>query len=387
MTQGPRPYACVLRWKAGERAALQCVAPQVAASLVPIIEPTPRAFERATEQADIFRATLRETAKQVGLAWAGRPFFFDSHLIRAAATRLSLDPDEVLAAESLACGLRGAPVFRLSTPATTARRILAKLPLDVPVGMRVHAPDLASAADRSRLTTLLGAFGLQPRRVQLIVDLGVVDSDEPPTKLFIELPHLRAWRGVTMLGGSFPPNLISLELGIHNVPRFEWRKYRHMFEEWPAGLPVPGFGDFGTQHAEFQEPVIPCFPSLSVRYTCDDEWLVLRGSSYKNKDAGGSRQFIGHARFLAQQPRFSGAGFSAGDQYIIERTLPNARPGNHQTWLSASMNHHLTLTASNLAAITEQPITTVASGDYPKLATVLQSNGVQQVPAPAPAAP
>jgi hypothetical protein len=383
MTQGPRPYICVLRWKAGERAALTCVAPQVAASLIPIIEPTPRAFERATERADLFRATLRETARQVGLAWAGRPFLFDPHLIRPAAIQLSLDPDAILAAESLTFGLRGSPVFRLSTPATTAKRILADLPLDVPIGVRIHASDLDSAADRSRLTTLLGAFGLQPRRVQLIVDLGVVDSDEPPTKLFIEIPHLRAWRGVTMLGGSFPPNLIDLELGMHNVPRFEWRKYRHMIDEWPAGLPAPGFGDFGTQHAEFREPVIPCFPSLSVRYACNDDWLVLRGSSYKNKDAGGSRQFIGHARFLAQQPYFSGAAFSAGDQYIIERTLPEATPGNHQTWLSASMNHHLTLTAWNLAAITAQPITTVASGDYPRLASVLQNNGVHQVPAPA----
>lgn len=381
MIQGPRPYACVLRWKAGERAALQCTAAQVAATMTPIIEPTPRAFERARDQADLFRATLRETAKQVGLAWAGRPFFLDAHLIREAASRLSLNADEILVAESLACGLRGSPVFRLSTPAAAAKRILGGLPFDVPVGLRVDATDLDSAQGRARLTTLLDVLGLQPRRVQLFVELGFVDSDEPPTKLFMELPYPRAWRGVTMLAGSFPPNLIDLELGDHVVPRLEWRKYRHLVEEWPAEQPVPGFGDFATQHAEFQEPKIPCFPSLSVRYTGDDDWLVLRGSSYKSKDGGGSRQFIGHARFLAQQPWFSGAGFSAGDQYIAERTLADATPGNHQTWLSASINHHLTLTAANVAAITAQPVVTVA-GDYPRLATVLQDSGAHQVPVP-----
>lgn len=381
MIPGPRPYACVLRWKAGERAALQCTAPQVAATMTPIIEPTPRAFERARDQADLFRTTLRETAKQVGLAWAGRPFFLDAHLIREAASHLSLNADEILVAESLAYGLRGSPVFRLSTPADVAKRILARLPLDVPVGLRVDATDLDSAQGRARLATLLGALGLQPRRVHLIVELGFVYSDEPPTKLFMELPHPRAWRGVTMLAGSFPPNLIDFELGDHVVPRLEWRKYRHLVEEWPAEQPVPGFGDFATQHAEFQEPKIPCFPSLSVRYTRDDDWLVLRGSSYKNKEGGGSRQFIGHARFLAQQPWFSGAGFSAGDQYIAERTLPDATPGNHQTWLSASISHHLTLTAANLAAITAQPAVTVAGG-YPRLAAVLQNSGAHHVPVP-----
>jgi len=383
MIPAPRQYACVLRWKAGERAALLCTARQFATTLTPIIEPTPRAFERASERAVAFRAALRETARDVGLAWARRPFFFDPHLIRDNAARLALDPDEILAAEAVAYGLRASPVFRLSTPTVALRRILSSLPFDMVVGIRISVHDLDSMIGRARLSKMVDDAGLHPKRVQLLVDMGVVGTDEPPTRLLLELPHLRAWRGVTMLAGSFPPNLINLELGIHSLPRLEWRMYRNLLSEWPEGLPGPGFGDFGTQHAEFQEPKIPCYPSLSVRYACDDEWLVLRGSSYKNKDAGGSRQFVGHARFLTQQPFFSGAAFCAGDQYIYERTLTDATPGSHQTWLAASMNHHMSLTAANVAQLATQPLEVASEADYPRLAAVLERNGFSDAPNPA----
>jgi hypothetical protein len=368
----PRQYVCVLRWKAGERAALLCTAPQFASALTPIIEPTPRAFEHAAEQADLFRSTLRETAREIGLAWARRPFFFDAQLIRAAAARLTLNPDEILVAESLAYGLRASPVLSLSTQPVVAKRIISGLSPESVVGLRVSASDLGSMIGRARVSKLLNESALQPGQIHLFVDLGVLSTDDPPTELLLGLPHLGSWRAVTLLAGSFPPHLIDLDLGIHYLPRYEWRMYRNLLQEWPNDYPVPRYGDFGTQHAEFREPQIPCHPSLSVRYACEDEWLVLRGSSYKKKDGGGSRQFIGHARFLTQHEQFSGPGFCSGDQYIYERTLPNATPGNHMTWLSASMNHHLSVTVANLARLAAQPLERAAAQDHPRLAVVLQ---------------
>lgn len=354
MIAAPRSYSPVLRWKAGEQGALASTAPQLASSLTPIVELTPAAFRNALEQADQFRLAMRKAALRIGRTWTGRAFFFDPHLIQVATARLGLNPAEIFRAEADSYGLRASPLLRLAHSPKHVTSVVSGLGAGTVVGIRASAAEIGSMIGRARLLKLIAETGMPPERMQLFVDLGVIEDDVPPTDLLLGLPFLGRWGAVTVLAGSFPANLISLEPGIHSLPRLEWRMYRHLLNEWPNDYPAPGFGDFGTQHAEFHEPQVPCFPSVSVRYAREDTWLVLRGSSFKNKDAGGSRQFIAHARYLTQHADFSGATFCAGDRYIEERTHLDATPGNLTKWLEASMCHHMSLTAVNLARIATQ---------------------------------
>ena len=325
---------------------------------------------------------MHDAAHRVGLAWVGRPCFFDPHLIQDVAGRLALSPDELLLGAADSYGLRASPILRLAHSLALAKRIVAGRARGSVVGVRVSAPDVGSMIGKTRLAKLLTESSLPPERVHLFVDLGVLDTDAPPTDLLLSLPYLGRWQAVTILAGSFPPNLMELEPGIHSLPRLEWRMYRHLLNEWPNSYPVPGYGDFGTQHAEFREPQIPCFPSLSVRYAREDDWLVLRGYSSKNKEGGGSRQFIAHARFLTQHLDYSGESFSAGDQYIRERTLTGATPGNLTKWLAASMNHHMCLTAANLARLATETIEVVAEQDHARVRSVPQLGGFGDSPSP-----
>ena len=102
-----------------------------------------------------------------------------------------------------------------------------------------------------------------------------------------------------------------------------------------------------------------------MRYAVEDEWLVLRGYSIRDKKAGGMGQFRGHAQYLSRLPEFSGSAFSPGDAYISARAKRGATTGNLTTWLSASMNHHLTLTSSSLAALSQAHVAVVA--DRPRV--------------------
>lgn len=348
----------------------------LAASLTPIIELTPAAFRDALEHADQFRLAMRNAALRIGRTWTGRPFFFDPHLIQASAAHLAINPAQIFQAEANSYALRAAPVLRLAHSQQHVTSIVSGLADGTAVGIRASAADIGSMIGRARLLKLIAETGMPPERMHLFVDLGVIDDDAPPTDLLLGLPYMGRWGAVSVLAGSFPANLISLEPGIHSLPRLEWRMYRHLLDEWPNDYPAPGFGDFGTQHAEFHEPQVPCFPSVSVRYAREDTWLVLRGSSFKNKDAGGSRQFIAHARYLAQHADFAGASFCAGDRYIEERTHPDATPGNLTTWLEASMSHHMSLTAVNLARIATQVPAVVLAREHQRTGAGLRQSGV-----------
>jgi len=355
VTPAPRKYACVLRWKAGERNALASIAAQRAALLVPIIEPTPSAFRRAGERRDAFRNVLRKTAQQIGLVWAKRPCFVDAHLIQGIASSLSLDPLLHLMSETQSYGLRVAPVLRLRHHSESVRAVVAVTPDSQLIGLRVSGSEIGSEVGAARLSQALAQWGLGPERIHLFIDLGVVKSDVPQLQGLLGTPWLRRWGALTLLAGSFPRDLTGLRPDIHYVPRIEWRMYKHLLRRWPSDVPAPTFGDYGTQHAEFREPKVPCFPSMSVRYAMEDDWLVLRGYSNLNREAGGSHQFYAHARYLVDHPEFAGAGFCVGDRYIVERLSPGATTGNLTTWLAASMDHHMSLTAANVARLSLDP--------------------------------
>jgi hypothetical protein len=360
MTAPPRHYTCVLRWKAGERTALANVRSEHAAHFSPIIEPTPKAFRHANAAPDAFRSILRRTAHEIAFSWYRHPFFIDSHLIDDIAGQSSLEPLVILLQEAQVYGLRGAPVLRLKHSCAVGRQLVSLVPAGATIGLRVDAADMISKIGVARVAKTLETLDLLPDRVHLFVDQGVVETDEPPAWLIHGLPQASRWRGVTLLGGSFPKDLRDLPPDLHHLPRLEWRRFKNLIGDLPTGTRIPAFGDFGTLHAHFEEPKGDCRPSASVRYALEDVWLLLRGYAIANKEAGGIEQFRGHAQFLASHPEFSGAGFSFGDSYIADRCRAGATTGNLTTWLAASMNHHITRTCCSLAALVSDHAVVVA---------------------------
>lgn len=344
-------YTAVLRWKAGEQAAVATIDAARATAFLPIIEPTPKAYEHVIGRPPAFKGVLRNAAKKIGLAWSSRPFFYDTHLLTAIGRGLPFSPVIALGEEVRGYGLTGSPVLRIEQPATVWQQCLRECTTDSVLGIRVRIHDLAGMIGRARLIGLMNGSDLAPERSHLFVDLGVVADDIPPMQALRALPYLGRWQGLTVLAGSFPKDLTRLDAGVHQLPRHEWALFQELIEKWPAELGALDFGDFGTQHAEFQEPKSPCYPSLSVRYANENEWLVIRGYSNQNKAYGGSRQFISHARYLMQDASFAGADFSSGDSYIAGRLASRATTGNLTTWLAAGMNHHISLTVDQVRAL------------------------------------
>lgn len=93
-------------------------------------------------------------------------------------------------------------------------------------------------------------------------------------------------------------------------------------------------------------------PSASVRYTVDNNWLLIRGEGVRNRGGRGFAQFQDHAENLIRLPQYRGEAFSFGDEKIARISRREDRPGNLETWIMIGVNHHLTEIADQLASLT-----------------------------------
>src|SRR5258705_13897914 len=83
------------------------------------------------------------------------------------------------------------------------------------------------------------------------------------------------WRTVTLLGGSFPPDLTGFKVGQHENPREEWRRWKKQITAGHGIARLPAYGDYTIQHPMNQEPIEGANPSESIRYASDNYWVIM----------------------------------------------------------------------------------------------------------------
>lgn len=108
-----------------------------------------------------------------------------------------------------------------------------------------------------------------------------------------------------MASGAFPPDLQQFEPGNRRIPRSDWLAWKKAVSESKNRMRKPSFSDYTIQYGLYKEPVEGNNPSVSVRYTLDEEWLIMRGEAVRGKnpsdsDEGrpGREQWHGHAQLL-----------------------------------------------------------------------------------------
>lgn len=159
--------------------------------------------------------------------------------------------------------------------------------------------------------------------------------------IFDEIPNLGEWRSFVLASGAFPTDLAAMSIGQNLVPRHDWHLWRHVCGHAPARDPI--FADYTTRHPDLPDDFDPALinMSASVRYTDDDNWLVLRGRGVRTQGGGGFQQYRGHAQNLIRMAEYCGATFSWGDQRIQEIATGTTTAGNSETWVSIAINHHI----------------------------------------------
>lgn len=145
-------------------------------------------------------------------------------------------------------------------------------------------------------------------------------------------------------------NLDGMAVGTRAQPRYDWLHWQAwaQAQDQRSGH-VRCFCDYTIQHAVY-EPPQGGRPSASIRYAAETYWLIMRGEAPSKKN-GGSRQYYGNAQLLCEHEEFKGSTFSFGDRYVFDAARRSGGPGTPATWITAGINHHVTLTARQVAAL------------------------------------
>ena len=224
--------------------------------------------------------------------------------------------------------------------------------------LRLTPAEIIDAGFASSIRALLKSLGLTEDAVHLLVDYEANDPVVPSVEsLLAAIPNLNKWQTLSVASGAFPPDLQGFEPGNRRIPRNDWLAWKKAVSTAKNRLRKPSFSDYTIQYGLYKEPVEGCNPSVSIRYTLDEEWLIMRGDAVRGKATShaqetrpGREQWHGHAQLLCDDENlFYGEGFSWGDAFIHEKSLDSKNYGSHEIWLRAGINHHMTVVSRQIA--------------------------------------
>ncbi len=344
-------YVPILRWKQAEWLALRRLSPTNKQRITPLIEITPITGpprKRTPTLADKLQSNALDIAKN----WGIQPIFVDPWHLQGSRCGNS-HPLEYLAHHAKNCGVSLIPVTGLCRPHDYQSAVIALVSTDhLGVCVRLCREDVDNPKLQDMLDDLLTTLSVSDADVDLLVDLQVFDPNcQNYYRLCSRLPMLGAWRTFTVAAGAFPLDLTCFTPGQHFHPRNEWLLWQRAVLRDGLFSRKPTYSDYTIQYGSYREPPLRSNPSASIRYTCGNDWLIMRGEGLYHDGSPGHDQWPASAQLLCQLQEFCGRGFSYGDDYIYQISLQTTTTGSSMSWLSAGVNHHITFVVQQLASL------------------------------------
>ncbi len=347
-------YVPILKWKRAEQGALKALAEEHKQHMTPLIQfvmPKQGGDEDLDGIIKKFEEQLPIIPKKVLEAWGNDPIFVDCSLLFTTS----------LKAKSLNAILRGGrklgaafiPVLHLNDDAQIKKAALTAASESGGVCLRLICPDFTNPQELDqKIAGFLSAVGLTEKDIDLLVDIKETDENSGKYARYIDLsqniPNLQQWRTFVFAAGAFPQDLTECKFDEENlIPRADWNN-------WVLHKNLkrrPAFADYTIQHPIYKEATQFFHPTSSIKYTLDDEWLIMKGKKQKFE------LYLASAAELVKDPRYYGEDFSDGDKFIKEKAdhfkayIKNPAikgTGSTETWLRAGINHHLVLVADQI---------------------------------------
>jgi hypothetical protein len=221
--------------------------------------------------------------------------------------------------------------------------------------VRLDATDVSTATVTGRgLRELLDASSLKPNGVYVLLDLQClfgVDPEAVSRKVLrlLKLLESETWAGILVGGYGFPDQLssacaTSAQTYLHRIEQDVFRDAALVEMTAPRW-----FADYTVLSPAFVEldgRLIGKVMAPKALYTLEDVWFVVRGGAF-SRHPDGYEQYYSMADEIVALDEFCGADFSYGDQYISDRHNRTGKPGNPGSWITACVNHHVSLTADS----------------------------------------
>ena len=337
---GPKYYP-ILKWKAGERSAMQQLSVADRDPMLPILE-----LQEVTGG-----LTPAHVASALGKAKiATWPVGLDLRTVHAPVAFATLMKYCYAAAKA---GHVAYPVVQASDLFAQLTSV-ASLHGASGVVLRMRLQMITLAGTLSAITDVRKAIG-KNTPLHVIYDVGPIGEVDTTALVGFAEPFVRDTLAqgqathVAIAGGSFPLSLAGFPVGNNLLPRREWQVWQTLRAR--PGCTEVRFGDYNVTNPEpLAEDLDPraMNPAAAIRYALDGEWWLLRGRGAKTS---GFAQYNTLCRVLIADARYAGQTFSYGDDRYHHHAQPGTSSGNFMTWRRDAASHHLVQTVRQLGTL------------------------------------
>ena len=352
-------YVPILKWKRAEQGALKALEEDHKKYITPVIQlvmPKCKLKEKLTDIIARFKELVSEIPSKVVEVWGVDPVFVDVSLL--FTTRLKAESLKIISQKGSKLGGTFIPVIHLNDDEEIKNTVYSLVQENKRgLCLRLICSDLSDPNKlKQDIAKLLSSSRLKEKDIDLLVDIKETDKNGDKYVKYLNLTrnisNLASWRTFIFAAGSFPKDLSECKLDEENLlPRIDWRSWKeHLSNSKPQRKPA--FADYTIQHPIYKEDTQFFPPTSSIKYTLENEWLIMKGKKQKFE------LYLASAAALVTDKRFYGGNFSDGDKYISEKAKhfliyikdPAIKgTGSTETWLKAGINHHLTLVADQIA--------------------------------------
>lgn len=355
-------YVPVVKWKRGERTALEHLSSTARTRITPLLEIQPVPYDHKTGS---FSKTIDEHLSNIGKdlssCWKTTdPIFVDAITIY---DNVDFEDDNLASGqhplefiiESIENeGNQAIPVTGTERDASYQAAVYTMVQkYQRGICVRIYEEQLDDLAQlESDVNDLLSFAHINKSEVDIVIDFEQINPAKEQAiysqiiNTLIQFPDINAWRTITICATSIPKTYSKIikKFSSGTVPRAEWNIYSKIVKT--NLLRKPSFGDYTITNPDFVnlEPWLLNKIISSLKYTCDTDFWVHRGDLTGN----GFSCMRDICSTIVSDSRFSGQSFSFGDSYIYS-CANGGTTGNLESWVVAGINHHLTKVADDLA--------------------------------------
>lgn len=349
-------YVPILKWKMGEKTALEEIPTLLKNSFTPLVEIVPPTFDFAH---NVYKKSIDDHLRDIGSSfaksWSSQlPFFIDlKWLPLSMSTCFGIHTLEYVLNEIRKKSYKAIPVTGSSRDLAYQNEVKRAIAIDkLGVCFRIEEHDFVHIDNN--IKAMLSFFSVQPEEVDLIIDFDyILDKDNNKNYLSIialinSLPFISQWRTFTFSASAFPEDtsLVSTNT-IGSFVRSEWLIWNALYKNSSSIKRVPSFGDYAIANPKYKE-IDPRLMKMTanIRYTANSRWIIVKGLTIKKN---GWKQTQGLCKKLIALKEYCGRSFSWGDKTIDDCANGVAGCGNATTWRKVGTNHHITLVVNQLS--------------------------------------
>lgn len=358
-------YVPILKWKRGEKTALEKLAPALKNGMTPLIEIQPIPFDHKN---GVFSKTLDQHLEKVSdhlkTAWNNsKPLFVDASTLyendefSEEFLQTGQHLVEYLLDDIEAKGTKAIPVtglYRYDAFHDAIKVVNDKHKRGICI--RLEESDLSDLKSlQEDIDGILQFFDESPENIDIVLDYKQILPKQKQAHinniilLLAQFPYLSEWRTLTLASTAYPKTLQQVPTGSNGtLDRTEWEVYLEIIS-LSLGR-KPSFGDYNIAHPDFVnlDPRIINM-AAGVRYTYKSKFYIFRGIGVKNN---GFAQMTNICKDVEKHLCYRGSTFSFGDKEIYD-CANGIRPtnGNAETWVTAGINHHLTIVVQDISSL------------------------------------